>query len=215
VSSPAPSAAAQDASSLAALIREESAAEIKQLLADAAARAERLRATAAAEVESIRSAAAREGEQRGQRRAAALLAVAEAQSRLRILRVREAHIAAALARATTQLASLTGIAQAGAVVASLIREALQAIEPGPVRVRLAASQAALLDDAARRQLGAGRWALRFESAPNSAGGVVVETDDGRLRFDNSITARVRRRTLQLRQLAAAQLWPPAESESRP
>jgi vacuolar-type H+-ATPase subunit E/Vma4 len=210
-----PSTAAQDAASLAALIHQQSAVEIEQLLAAARARAERVRASAAAEVESIRAAAAREGEQRGQRRAAALLAVAEAQSRLKLLRAREAHIDDVLARATLQLTTLAGVANGREVVAALIREALAALEPASVRVCLAESQAALLDDAMRRQLGAGRWALRFETLPGAGGGVIVETEDGRQRFDNSIAARFRRRTQQLRQLAATQLWPPPESESTP
>ena len=42
-----------------------------------------------------------------------------------------------------------------------------------------------------------------------------ESEDGRVRFDNSIAARIRRRTPALRQLAAEQLWPPAESEAHP
>lgn len=210
-----PSTAAQDAGSLAALIHQESAVEIEQLLADARAHAERVRASAAAEVESIRAAAAREGEQRGQRRAAALLAIAEAQSRLKLLHAREAHIDDVLARATAQLTTLSGVTNGREVVASLIREALAALEPASVRVCLAKSQAALLDDAIRRQLGAGRWALRFETMPGAGGGVIVETEDGRQRFDNSIAARFRRRTQELRQLAAAQLWPTPESESTP
>jgi len=208
---PAPTAA-QDTGSLAALIRQQSAVEIEQLLADAHAHAERIRASAAAEVASIRAAAAREGEQRGQRRAAALLATAEAQSRLKLLHAREAHIDDVLARATARLTTLAGVANGRDVVASLIREALAVLEPAPVRVRLAESQAALLDDATRRQLEAGRWALRFEPEQIAGGGVIVETEDGRQRFDNSIAARFRRRMQELRQLAATQLWPPSESE---
>jgi vacuolar-type H+-ATPase subunit E/Vma4 len=213
VNSPVPSMVAQDAGALAALIREQSATEIAQLLADAHARAARVQATASAELESIRAAAAREGEERGRRRAAALLAVAEAQSRLKLLQVREHHIDEALGRAHTQLSTLHGVPNPRQIVASFVREALRALEPGPVRVRLPAAEAALLDEATRRQLGAGRWALHFESAALPGGGVIVETEDGRRRFDNSIAARCRRRAPQLRRLAAQLLWPAAESES--
>ena len=205
----------QDARGLAALILEQSAAEIDQLRADAQERIARTRAAAAAKVESIRSAAVREGEQRGRRRAASLLAVAEARSRLRVLHAREAHIDDALAHARSQLANLTNVPDAPAVVTALIREALQVLQPGPVRVQLPESLAALLDSSTRRQLGAGRWALHFETAPVPGGGVIVETDDGRLRFDNSIEARFRRAAAYLRQLAAELLHPPADSESNP
>ena len=210
---PAPSTAAQDASGLAALIREQSATEIAQLLADAQARIERVRAAATAELEATRAAAAREGEERGRRRAAALLAVAEAQSRLKLLQVRESHIDEARGRAHAQLTGLSGVPNPREVVATFVREALRTLEPGPVRVRLPEAQAALLDDATRRQLGAGRWALHFETAAVPGGGVIVETDDGRRRFDNSIAARARRRAPHLRRLAAQVLWPAAESES--
>ena len=84
-----------------------------------------------------------------------------------------------------------------------------------MRVQLPEPLAALLDSSMRRQLGAGRWALHFETAPVPGGGVIVETDDGRLRFDNSIEARFRRAAAYLRQLAAALLHPPADSESNP
>jgi vacuolar-type H+-ATPase subunit E/Vma4 len=213
VNAPAPSTAAQDASDLAALIREQSATEIAQLLADAHARAERVRAAATAELESTRAAAARAGEERGRRRAAALLAVAEAQSRLKLLQVRESHIDEARGRARTQLCALSGVPNPREVVAAFVREALRTLDPGPVRVRLPGALAALLDDATRRHLGAGRWALHFETAAVPGGGVIVETDDGHRRFDNSIAARFRRRAPNLRQLAAQLLWPPAESES--
>ena len=43
--------------------------------------------------------------------------------------------------------------------------------------------------------------------------MIVETDDGRRRFDNSIEARARRRAPHLRRLAAQLLWPAAERES--
>jgi len=212
VNAPAPSTTAQDASGLAALIREQSATEIAQLLADAHARAERVRAAATAELESSAAAAAREGEERGRRRAAALLAVAEARGRLTLLQARERHIDEALGRTHTQLATLSGVPNPREVVAAFVREALHALEPGPVRVRLPEAQAALLDDATRRQLGAGRWALHFETTAVPGGGVIVEADDGRRRFDNSIAARCRRRAPTLRRLAAQLLWPAAESE---
>jgi len=208
----APATAAQDASSLAALIHEQSATEIAQLLVDAQTHAERVRAAATTELEATRAAAQRTGEERGRRRAAALLAVAEAQSRLKLLQVRESHIDEALRRAHTQLSTLSGVPNPRQIVASFVREALQTLAPGAVRVRLPEAQAALLDDATRRQLGAGRWALHFEPTAVRGGGVIVETDDGRRRFDNSIAARSRRRAPHLRRLAAQTLWPAPESE---
>jgi vacuolar-type H+-ATPase subunit E/Vma4 len=207
-----PAPATQDTRRLVDLIREQSASEVAQLLADAQARVTRIGDAASADVKAIHAATVRDGEQRGQRRAAALLAVAEAQSRLTLLREREACIDKALALARQRLANLSTLPNAAAMVRGFIREALSALEPGPVRVQIPAEQAALLDAATRRQLGAGRWALRFETAPVPGGGVIVETEDGRRRFDNSINVRVGRRAQQLRQLAAQLLWPTTQSE---
>lgn len=211
---PTSSAVASDAGGLTALIRQQSADEVAQLQSDARGHVERLRAAAAAEVDALREAAEREGQDRGRREAAALLAVAEVQSRLMLLRAREAHIDAALAEARNRLAHLAALPDAAAIVAAFIRDALQVLPPGPVRVLLPDSHAAVLDEATRRQLGAGRWALRFESTAVPGGGVIVESEDGRLHFDNSIDARLRRRTAQLRHLAAGLLWPP-DKESTP
>lgn len=214
MNAPVSSPAGRDAADLAALIREQASSETAQLTADAHAHIERIRAASAVEIEAVHAAAVREGEERGRRRAAALLAVADSQARLTLLHARETHIQEALARTRNQLAELNGLPNARAVLAAFIREALRALDPGPVRVRVSESQAALLDDATRRQLAAGRWALHFEAAVVAGGGVIVETEDGRLRFDNSVDARIRRRTHELRQLAATLLWPAAEQERR-
>ncbi len=208
---PTPSAGASDAADLAVLIHQQSADEVAQLLRDAHSRAERLRVAAAEEVAALRAAAEREGEDRGRRRAAALLAVAEVGSQLALLQAQESHIAEALTQTRNRLANLAAMPSAAAVVTSFIRHALQAVSPGPVRVLLPDTYAPLLDEAARRKLGAGRWALHFEHTAVPGGGVIVETEDGRLRFDNSIDARLRRHTSHLRQLAASLLWPNQES----
>jgi len=200
-------AAASDAGGLAALIRQQSADEITQLLADARRHVERIRATAAVEVDGLQAAAQREGQERGRRGAAALLAVAEVQSRLAVLQAREARISEVLLETRNRLAHLDALPNAAANVAGFISDALRVLAPGPVRVLLPESHAALLDDATRRRLAAGRWALRFESAGVPGAGVIVETEDGRLHFDNSIDARLRRHAMQLRQLAAKLLWP--------
>jgi hypothetical protein len=89
VTPPAVSDASAPASaSLAALIREQSAAEVVQILADADERAQRSRAAAEAEAQSVRAQAERLGTERGRRRAAELLAIAEAESRMELLRGR-------------------------------------------------------------------------------------------------------------------------------
>lgn len=194
-----------DAERLAALIREYAADESAHAIATGKEQAERIRAAGQAEGESIRTAAEREGAARGQRRAAELLAVARAQRQMRLLQVREALIEAALTQARAQLGSSTALPAAADTLAELVREGLPFFPSGPVRVRMGESDAALLGPAVRDALGTGRWTLRVEPAAIPGGGVILESDDGRLCFDNSLDARGRRRRDRLRRLAASVL----------
>jgi len=195
-----------DTAKLERLIGEAATADITQTLADARERAERIRATAEDQAQDIRATARREGEERGRVSAAALLSDADAQGRMEILRAREAQLDAAIDRAQQQLAAVGADPGAAALVVALIREALAAIPAGPVRVRLPAPWAALLSAAARRDLEAGRWSLEVVTEEVPGGGVILETADRRLRFDNSFDARVRRRRARLRRLAADTLF---------
>ena len=188
---------------LARLIREQAADEAAQVVATAQEQAERMRTAGQAEAEAIRNAAEREGEARGRRRAAELLAVARAQRQMTLLQVREALIEAALTQACAQLAGSATLPEAAHTLAELTREGLSLLPPGPVRVRMRESDAALLGPPVRDALGAGRWTLRFEPAAVPGGGVILESGDGRLCFDNSLDARSRRRRDRLRRLAAS------------
>lgn len=195
-----------DTAKLERLIGEAATAEITQLLADARDRAQRIRATAEEQVQDIRSTARREGEERGRVRAAALLSDADAQGRMEVLRAREAELDAAIDLARQQLAAVGANPGSAALAVALIREGLAAFPAGPVRVRLPASWADLLSAAERGRLEANRWSLEVVTEEIAGGGVILETADRRLRFDNSFAARVRRRRDELRRLAADTLF---------
>jgi len=200
---------ADDAQRLATLIREQATDESTQARAAAREQAERIQTAAKAEVESIRTAAEQEGEARGRRRAAEILAVARAQQRMSLLQVRESLIETALAQAHDRLAATPLDAE---TLASLIREALPLFPAGPVRVRIAASDLAKLSPDTRQELGAGRWELRLEPDTIPDGGVVLESTDGRLYFDNSLAARPARQRDRLRRLTASILFPKATAK---
>ncbi len=195
-----------DTAKLERLIGEAAAGEISQLLAEARERAQRIRTTAEEQARAIRDSAHREGEERGRVRAAALLSDADAQGRMEILRAREAELDAAIELARQQLAAAGADPRASALAVALIREGLSALPAGPVRVRLPAPWAALLSAAPRRDLEAERWSLEVVPEEIPGGGVILETMDRRLRFDNSFGARIRRRRAQLRRLAADTLF---------
>jgi V/A-type H+-transporting ATPase subunit E len=191
-----------ETAALVALIHEQSAAEAAEVLAQGHERAQRIATAAAAEAEALRAAARREGEERGRRRAAKLLAAAEAESRRQWLWEREALLQDAIDRARERLARFPALPDAGRKLTDLIRAALQALPNGAVRVRLPEAYAPLLDAGVRTAVAGQREALQFESGVVPEGGIIVETDDGRLRFDNSFEARIRRRMHRLRRIVA-------------
>jgi vacuolar-type H+-ATPase subunit E/Vma4 len=205
-----PSAA--DVERLTTLIREQAARESAAAMATASEQAGRIRAAGQAEAMAIRAAAEREGEARGRRRAAELVAVARTQQRMNLLQVRESLIDAALTSARAALASRMTAAD---TLAAWIREALPSLPAGPVRLRMAANDTELLAAPLRTDLEAGRWTLHPEPASVPGGGVILESEDGHLCFDNSLEARIRRRHDRLRQLAAAILLLDAGPRGKP
>lgn len=212
---PAADPAPSGADALVAAIAESAAAEAAQTLAEARERAQRLAAAARAEADAIREAARDEGEERGRRRAAEVLALAETDVQREWLRAREALIEAALDRARAQLAAFPALPGAARILVGLIEEALGALPEGPVRLLLPAGYETLVDDTVRARLGALRPAgVRLESAAVPAGGVIAEAEDGRVRFDNSLDARMGRLLDPLRRLVAEILLgeePPARA----
>jgi V/A-type H+/Na+-transporting ATPase subunit E len=189
---------------LAKMIGEQAAIEAAQSLAEARGRAEGIVAAARAEVEHVAAEARREGEARGRRRAAELVALTDAEARLLRLRAREALIDDAIERARTRLAELAGGPGAAALLQALVAEALAVLPPGRLRLRAAERDRPHLE-AALRSLGAGERAeLHLE--PAASEGVIVESEDGRLRFDNRFEARLHRERESLRRLVAGLLF---------
>jgi len=201
-----PDRARGDTAKLERLIGEAATADITQMLADARERAQRIRATAEDQAQDIRATARGEGEERGRIRAAALLSDADAQGRMEVLRAREAQLDAAIDLARQRLAAVGAEPGGAALAVALIREGLAALPAGPVRIRLPAPWVALLSATARRDIEANRWSLEVVTEDIPGGGVILETADRRLRFDNSFNARVRRRRARLRRLAADTLF---------
>jgi vacuolar-type H+-ATPase subunit E/Vma4 len=201
-----PARAALEAAALVALIREQCATEVADIRAQAQERAERISAAAAVEAAALRTAAQNEGAQRGRRQAARRLAIAEAEAHRQWLVEREAIINEAITRARTQLERFAQLPGASDMLVSLIREGLQVLPAGAVRVCIPPGYEPLLDDTVRRRLGGEGWTLQFESGMVPGGAVILETADARLRFDNSFAARIRLREGRLRRLAADVLF---------
>ena len=197
-----PNPATLEATALIRLIHDQCTAEVEEMRAQARQRVERSLAAADAEAESIRAAAHREGAERGQRQAARLRAVAEAESRRQRLLDREHLIEDALRQARAQLEAFAEMPAAAEILAALVHEGLQAVPAGPVRVRVPQGYERLTGAAAGEGSAASPRTVRFEVDAVPGGGVIIESDDGRLRFDNSFAARIRRRATRLRRQAA-------------
>ncbi len=191
---------------MAKLVREQADAEIVQLVAEGREAAERVRKAAEEEARRVREAAQREGEAGGRRRAAQILALADAESRLVVLRAREEAIDEALGRAQAVLGGPEGIAVAAEHLPDLVREALASIAEGAVIIRMSAAYQGLLDAAdVAGVVDADRRAIRVDWSAVEGGGVIVESSDGRLRYDNSFTARMGRLRAMLRREVAREL----------
>jgi V/A-type H+-transporting ATPase subunit E len=204
-----------DAQRLAAVIRAQAADESAQVIDAARGRAERIRAAADAEAAAIRSAAEREGAARGQRRATELLAVARAEQQRQWLHAREALIEVAFARACARWREPASWPGGSDALAGLVREALPLFPDGVVRLRVAARDAALLTREVLAALEEGRWSLRVDPDSAAGGGVILESEDGRLRYDNSLDARSARGRDRLRRLAASVLLDHAPAGAGP
>ncbi|HVN85123.1 MAG TPA: V-type ATP synthase subunit E [Candidatus Binatia bacterium] len=182
------------------LIRQQCVGEIAALRTEAAERAERIRASAVAEAETLRGDAQALGETRGRQATAKRLAVAETDSRRAWLWAREQLIDEVLNAARDRLSQFPHVPDARRIVHDLIVEALQVLPSGPVCVRVPAAVSALIDPPLCATLGGDRWQITVISDHAPAHGVVAESADGRLRFDNSFDARLRRGRDHLRRL---------------
>jgi vacuolar-type H+-ATPase subunit E/Vma4 len=198
-----------EVSQFAALIREQADAELQQIARDAEQRAQRLRATADAEVTAIEADARHDGAARGRRQAAALLAEAETRGQREWLWARERLLASVLARVAAELAALPVRPDTAEQLVRLVDEAVAVLPREPVCVRVAANRAALVE-AVLNARAAGGQPYRVEAASvtgaPAGGGVIVETADGRLCFDNSFATRIRLQNDELRGAAAAILF---------
>jgi vacuolar-type H+-ATPase subunit E/Vma4 len=199
-----PGRVALQARSLAALIREQAASEADALLLQAREKAARLIADAEAGAQNVLAAARAVGAARGRRQSAKVLAVAEAEGQRQWLWAREELIRRVLESARLRLQSIPQIDVSGAV-AGLLREALEVIPRTAIRVVAPEAYAGFIEEALGHESRQVQVVLQ-KDFPH-IGGVVVETADGRLCFDNSFEARIRRQLNDLRPLIVRILLP--------
>jgi vacuolar-type H+-ATPase subunit E/Vma4 len=195
-----------------------------EILKDAATKAERIRKRAERDAAKRLEAAAREAEaareraldvarRRADRAAASILATVEQESRRDLLVAQEAELDKLFDAARQRLADRKGY-DYPAVVAGLAAQAIRAVGSGQVVMELAEADRALATEAwlaevRRRVRTNGGADVAIAVSPNPApidGGVVVRSADGRLVYDNSFAARLRRLRPDLRRELAAKVF---------
>lgn len=193
----------------------------QEILDDGKRRAERIRADARAEAEKLmaegearaREESARlttEGAETARKRAQMILSSVAQEIAQGKLRAREEVIQEVLAGAAKELEKLDGAAYRNAVV-TLATEALRQMPGMKFVVRVAGlgegDCAAIRETLLKTLRDEGR-ALEIQCAATGSGprGVVVESADGRLRWDNSFAARLNRMKAGLRRSIAPVLF---------
>ena len=178
-------------------VREDAQADVDAIEREAAA------AIAGADVSPPTSAAA--GRAPGKSDSEAALAAARDRARTRLshedwedtraaLADREAWIADAIALGREQLLSRDARPYDArrATLAQLAAEGIARLPAGPIVIVVTASDATLLDDAWRSQIGRGDASAVTIVSRAIGGGCMVQSADGRAVFDNTYDARIER-----------------------
>ncbi len=193
-----------------------------EILKDAATKADRTRKRAERDAKKLLDAAAREAEaarekvldvarRRAERAARSILATVEQEARRDLLAAREAELDSLFEAARQRLAALRQ-AQGDypAVAAALAAQAIQAMGADRVILELAEADRSMATEAwladVRRRVGRDVAITVSERPAATDGGVVVRSADGRLLYDNSFAARLRRLWPALRRELAATIF---------
>lgn len=168
------------------------------------------------EMETLREKRLAEARREADAQARVVGAAARLERRRRWLALREAGFETLFDRVLADLENGVGI-DPDRSLRELLREALEAVGPGPVVVRLSPRSAGCLSEQAiadvqRQAFGPGAAGASFQRLVDAAlrPGVVVESADGTRRFDNTYATRLERLREPLRALLARDL-PAAES----
>jgi len=167
--------------------------EAEQIVADARAKADALRRQAEEQAATEREAILRRAHQEAERLHSQAIASAQLRARTLLLERREKLLQQVFDQARQRLAGVPQWSDYDQIVRHLIVEAVKNLDAPAVLVRADAQSQVhltpeLLDDIARET------GVQIEQgAPLESGtGVVVETPDGRRRYDNTLEARLNR-----------------------
>jgi vacuolar-type H+-ATPase subunit E/Vma4 len=187
-------------------VAEEARREVERVVAEARAHAQARVAEAERTAGEIGAAASGAGSVEGAREARRRIALAQIETRVELLRLRERHVEQAIERAGRRLGEQAAAAAGAELLAGAIRGAARDLEAARVAVRLPAGLRGAVQRALTRDPLEVTWADPEDPAP----GVVVVTPDGRRLVDLTVPAVVRRCHEAARAAAARALFGEAE-----
>ncbi len=198
-----------DPSRMSGALLEKARQEAAQHIALAEKEAAAVLAEAEKEARRVIDDAVMQAEHTASRDAKRRSATAETEAERLVSDARDELIQLCIHRLRDVLKDLPGTQEYRPALEALIREAAEALEGATIVVQLREADQAVLDTNACRALDTTLGqTVRVASKPAMiAGGVIVWSEDGRLRVDQSFEALVDRHEEALRAIIAQELWP--------
>lgn len=185
--------------SLSRAIMAEARGDAEHLLKDARERAETIRKQAQEQVEQLRQEILDRAKQEADQTRGQNVATAQLKARTMQLERREIVLDRVFDTALTELPSVQKWTEYPEIALNLLREAIQQLQVNEVVVRADAYTQSVLPEAVLQDLGRELNAQISMGEPLEQGtGVMVETANGRLQFDNTLETRLRRMQNSLR-----------------
>ncbi len=189
----------EDIELLSRAILKEADVDAEQIREDAKAKADAIRQRAQAEAEKERNAILEQARQEAERLRSQVVANAQLKARTIQLEYREKLLDRLFEAAKQKLPNIQKRADYNKLAAQLLREAVVQLKATQARIRADATTQKMLNDGTLKEISRELNAeLTMGDVLEEGSGVVVDTADGHLHFDNTLETRLRRLQRSLR-----------------
>jgi vacuolar-type H+-ATPase subunit E/Vma4 len=183
----------QNIAALESAILSEAQAEAEKIRADAAARADETRKRAEQQAEAVRKDILDRACLEAERIRSQMVSTAQLKARTQQLEAREKLLDGVFATAREQLKTIPGLKDFDQIARGLLREALVQLKAPIAVIHADAATQAQLTPQVLNELSIELKTDLMMGKPLEQGmGVVVETEDGHLKFDNTLDTRLAR-----------------------
>jgi V/A-type H+/Na+-transporting ATPase subunit E len=178
---------------LSKAILSEAEAEAKQIKADAEAKAEAIRLRAQQQAEAERAEILQRASAEAERLRSQVIATTQLKARTQQLEYREKLLDQVFAAARQQLPTIKQWSDYDTIVLRLLREAIVQLKAEQATVKVdSATQTRLSAEAVAKLAGELKVSLQIDGALKQGTGVIVETSNGRMHYDNTLETRLNR-----------------------